>query len=189
MPGTPIGLDKMYYALLTKDDTTGVTYSAPKKLTGAITANINPNTARGTLFADNGPSEVASTLGEITLEVSVVDIPSTAQADVLGHTIDAKGIVVSKGGDTPPWIAVGFRALKSNGEYRYVWLLKGKFSEPEAKHETRGDSVNFQPPTMTGSFVKREFDDQWRRQVESDEPLFLQADQDAWFTAVEPVVV
>jgi phi13 family phage major tail protein len=187
MPGAPVGLDMMYYALLTKDDKTGVTYAVgPKRLTGAITANIDPNTSQGTLFADNGPAEVASTLGEIKLEISVVDIPNTAQADLLGHTVDAKGIIISKGGDTPPWVAVGFRALKSNGEFRYVWLLKGKFSEPQAKHETRGNSVNFQPPTMTGSFVKREFDDQWRRVADSDEPLFLGADETAWFTAVEP---
>lgn len=185
MPGTPIGLDMMYYAILTKDDSTGVAYGVPKRMAGAITANIDPGTARGTLFADNGPAEVTSTLGEITLEISVTDIGVTAQADLLGHTVDGNGIVISKGSDTPPWVAVGFRALKSNGEFRYVWLTKGKFSEPQSNHETRGDSVNFQAPTMTGSFVKREFDDQWRRVVDTDNPSYSAAIGTNWFTGVE----
>lgn len=187
MPGTPIGLDMLYYALLTKDDSTGVTYGPTKRITGAITANIDPNTAQGTQFADNGPADVASTLGEIKLEISVTDIPNTAQADLLGHTVDGQGQVISKGGDTPPWVAVGFRALKSNGEMRFVWLFKGKFSEPQAKHETRGNSINFQPPTMTGSFVKREFDDAWRRVADTDAPNYVASVGTNWFSAVEGV--
>jgi hypothetical protein len=61
--------------------------------------------------------------------------------------------LVTSSNDVPPWVAIGFRTLKSNGTYRYVWLYKGKFVDPEEKSETKGDSVNFQTDTIKGNFV------------------------------------
>ena len=53
-----------------------------------------------------------------------------------------------------PYVAIGFRSMKSNGSYRYVWLYKGKFIDPEDNNETKGDSINFQSETISGQFVK-----------------------------------
>ena len=46
-----IGLRDVHYAVLKTDTKEGATYEAPVLLTGAIAANVNPNTNSATLFA------------------------------------------------------------------------------------------------------------------------------------------
>ncbi len=183
MPGVLVGLKDLYYALLEQDNTSGVAYGTPAKITGAIQANINPNPSMETLFADDGPMETAATMGQIELELVAADIPLDVQATLLGHTLTG-AILKRKAGDVPPWVAIGFRALKSNGKYRYTWLLKGKFSQPEQSHETRGDTVNFQTPTITGNFVKRDYDDERIHQTDEDLTDYVTTIGQNWFTAV-----
>lgn len=164
-----IGLRDVYYSKLLTDPVGGTaTYEKPKRLAGAISANINPNSSSATLFADDGPADTAATLGEISLELNVADIPLETQAELLGHTVD-DGVLKKKGGDVPPWVAIGFRTLKSNGSYRYYWLNKGKFATPEEDLKTKGDSIEFTTPTISGSFVKRDSDDEWQRQADADD--------------------
>lgn len=183
-----IGLRDVHYALLIEDPITGTpTYETPVKVIGAITANINPNTSTATLFYDDGPGDTAATMGEITLELNLADIPLDVQAIWLGHEY-VGGILKRKGGDTPPWLAIGFRTLKSNGAYRYMWLNKGKFSIPEEDYATRGDSIEFATPTITGSFVKRDNDDEWQRTTDEDAPGFNPSYVSTWFMSPMTII-
>jgi len=180
--GVRVGLRDVHFAELDKDDVEdGVDYKdEPEKIVGAITANINPNASIETLFADDGPMEVASTLGDIELELEMADLPLETQADLLGHDYDeTTGELIRKAGDSPPWVALGFKALKSNGNYRYVWLLKGRFMVPEMGHETRGDTIEFQTATINGSFTRRDHDDKYMMEGDEDEENFDATD---WFT-------
>lgn len=153
---TRIGCDNLVYALMTTEDTaeTAPVYGAVKKAPGVMHVNINPNSSQETLFADDGPMETASTLGKIDVEIQKNELTTENKADLLGHEIDNNGAVVYGDSDVPPWVAIGFRTLKSNGKYRYVWLYKGKFSEPEDQNETKGDSINFQSDTISGQFTR-----------------------------------
>lgn len=177
-----IGLRDVYYAILTDDPVGGkATYEEPVRMVGAISANVNPNTSSATLFADDGPYDAATTLGEISLELNMADIDSQTQAVLLGHTFE-DGILKKKGSDVPPWVAIGFRTLKSNGKYRYYWLNKGKFAAPEDDLVTKGDSIEFKTPTISGSFVKRDSDDEWERVGDEDDTAFTSSIKDKWFT-------
>jgi len=153
---TRIGCDNLVYALMTTEDTakTAPAYGEVKSAPGVISVNINPNSSQETLFADDGPMETATTLGKIDVEINKAELTTENKADLLGHQIDANGGVVYGDSDVPPWVAIGFRTLKSNGNYRYVWLYKGKFTDPEDNNETKGDSINFQTDTISGQFVK-----------------------------------
>lgn len=183
--GVQIGLRDIHIALLIDDPLDGTaSYEASERLPGAITANINPNASSETLFADDGPYETASTTGEIALELNVADLPLEWQAKLLGHKIEG-GIMKRRTGDIPPWVAVAFRSLKTNGKYRYTWLNKGKFAPSEQGNETKGDSVNFQTPTITGSFVRRDSDDEWERHADEDHIDYIPTIGTNWF--VSPV--
>lgn len=165
-----IGLRDVYYSVLKTDPVGGTpTYDTPVHVAGAMTANINPNTSSATLFADDGPADTAATLGEITLELGMRDLDMATQAALLGHTVGADGVLIRKGEDVSPYVAVGFRTLKSDGTYRYYWLAKGKFQVPSEDLTTKGDSIEFQTPTITGSFVKRDSDGEWQRQADSSD--------------------
>lgn len=181
-----IGLRDVYYALLSADPVDGVaTYEKPVRMAGAISAKVNPNTSTSTLFADDGPSDTAATLGEITLELNMSDIDLQTQAKLLGHTYE-NGLLKKKGSDVPPWVAIGFRTLKSNGKYRYYWLNKGKFALPEEDLATKGDSIEFKTPTISGSFVKRDSDDEWERVGDEDDEAFTEDMKAAWYTTPLP---
>lgn len=177
-----IGLSDLHYAILTTDekDATPV-YETPVEVPGVISAKVNPNTDLGTLFADDGPFEVATSLGNIDMELNVADLELPVQAALLGHTYSG-GVLRRKGSDTPPWVAIGFKSLKSNGSYRYTWLAKGKFAPSEQANDTKNDTVNFQTPTVKGSFAKRTSDDEWECHIDEDDDDFEVGDATAWFT-------
>lgn len=177
-----IGLTELYYAILTSDPAGGTpVYATPVRIRGAISANINPNTSAETLFADDGPYATATTIGDIELALNVAELTLDEQAALLGHTVSG-GILKRKSTDNPPWVAIGFKTLKANNSYRWTWLNKGKFRLPEQNNETKGDSINFQTPTINGNFVKRDADDEWERHIDEDHDDYLAALGTAWFT-------
>lgn len=153
---TRIGCDNLVYAIMQTEDTatTAPSYGDVKAAPGVISININPNASQETLFADDGPMDTATTLGKVDVAINKAELTTENKADLLGHEIDSNGGIVYSDSDVPPWVAIGFRTLKSNGKYRYVWLYKGKFTDPEDNNETKADSINFQTDTINGQFVK-----------------------------------
>lgn len=181
--GVTIGLRDLYYAKLVSDPDSGVaSYEAPKRVPGVMSAKVNPNASSDTLFADDGPYETASVTGKISLELNVADLDLDTQADLLGHVVSG-GVLVRKSSDIPPWVAVGFRSIKSNGKYRFTWLAKGKFGIPEQSNETKKDSVNFQTPTIAGSFVRRDCDEEWERHIDEDHIDYMPTMGTQWFNS------
>ena len=190
---TRIGCDNLVYALMTTEDTTEAApaYAEVKPAAGVMSLNINPNGAMETLFADDGPMDTASTLGRIEVEIQKNELTSEQKADLLGHEIDGNGAVVYSDSDVPPWVAIGFRTLKSNGKYRYVWLYKGKFTEPEDNNETKGDSINFQADTISGQFTKLNYaytvngkkKRPWKYELDGDSADAKATVMESWFEA------
>lgn len=179
-----IGLSDVYYAPLTTDSASDLAYGTPVRIPGAIQADINPNTSSSTLFADDGPWETASALGEITLTLNMADIPLPTLAVLLGATYEG-GVFKNSSTDTPPFVALGFRALKANGNYRYFWLFKGKFAPSDETLTTKEDTISWDTPTIEGSFVTLINNGLWRAVGDADETDFTMAN--TWFT--DPVVV
>ena len=191
-----IGCDNLVYAKMTTEDTaeTAPVYGAVTPAPGVMHININPNSSLATAFFDDGPGDTASTLGNIEVEIEKNALTTTNKADLLGHVIDANGGVVYSDNDVPPWVAVGFRTLKSNGKYRYVWMYKGKFADPEDNSETKADSINFQSDTITGQFVKLTYPITvatgttkrvWKYEIDADYESANEYTIDGWFDEVK----
>lgn len=159
-----IGLRNFYYAKMTVEDTatTAATYDTPKRVAGINSIDINPTVNKATLYGDDMALATASSLGEIAVTIDVADLPLEDQAALLGHTI-VDGVMVSKGSDSAPYVAIMFESEKHNGETRYVKLLKGKFSESQETTNTRGESISYQIPKITASFVARANDSAWKK--------------------------
>lgn len=191
---TRIGCDNLVYALMTTEDTatTAPAYGDVVSAPGVMSVNINPNASQDTLFADDGPMDSATTLGKIDVEIKKNELTTRNKADLLGHTIDANGGLVYGDSDVSPYVAMGFRSLKSNGNYRYVWLYKGKFIDPEDNNETKGDSINFQADTIKGQFVKLQYPQQvgdkkirmWKYELDGDNEGASESVMKAWFDKV-----
>jgi len=179
-----IGLTNFHYAPLLTDTAEGATYGPPVAVPGIITASVNPASSSATLYADNAPAEVGNTLGEITVEIALKDLPIEHQAALLGHTVVA-GVMTSAGTDVAPYVAIMFEGLKASGKKKFVKLLKGMFNVPNDTYETKKESINFQTDKITGKFVVREFDSKWKLTAEEDATGYLPATGSAWYTSVE----
>ena len=150
-----IGLDKLYYAKITEDENSNETYDSPVQLAKAMTADLSVELAEATLYADDGASEIVKEFKNGTLSLGVDDIGAAVASDLTGATIDANGVVVSTSEDGGEPVAVGFRAKKSNGKYKYYWLYRVKFGIPATNLATKGDSITFSTPTIEGTILRR----------------------------------
>lgn len=99
--------------------------------------------------ADDAASEVVEAFKNGTLSLGIDDIGKIAAA-LLGVRTDANGVMVSSGEDTASPVAIGFRARKSNGKYRYFWPYRVVFGVPSTNLQTKGDSIEFQTPSIEG---------------------------------------
>lgn len=150
-----IGLDKLYYAKITEDENGNETYATPVQLAKAMNADLSVELAEATLYADDGAAEIVKEFKNGTLSLGVDDIGATVASDLTGATIDANGVVVSTSEDGGDPVAVGFRAKKSNGKYKYYWLYRVKFGIPATNLVTKGDSITFSTPTIEGTILRR----------------------------------
>ena len=166
---TVTGLKDVYYAVLTKDDSTGgATYSTPVKLGHAISMDIQPNTESGTFYGDNMAIATKTKLRDITITLKTSDIPLKDRAIILGHTIDeTTGKITVKGDDKAVYVAILFAATTAEDTTQYYKYFKGKFTPSQQQIETEGEGINFQPPTMEGTFIARSSDGKVYEMVDS----------------------
>ena len=150
-----IGLDKLYYAKITEDENGNETYATPVQLAKAMNADLSVELAEATLYADDGAAVIVKEFKNGTLSLGVDDVGASVASDLTGATIDANGVVVSTSEDGGDPVAVGFRAKKSNGKYKYYWLYRVKFGIPATNLATKGDSITFSTPTIEGTILRR----------------------------------
>ena len=150
-----ISLDKLYYAKITEDENGNETYATPVQLAKAMNADLSVELAEATLYADDGAAEIVKEFKNGTLSSGVDDVGAAVASDLTGATIDANGVVVSTSEDGGDPVAVGFRAKKSNGKYKYYWLYRVKFGIPATNLATKGDSITFSTPTIEGTILRR----------------------------------
>ena len=184
-----IGLDSLYYAKITEDTNGDETYSSPIKLTKAMTAELSVELAEATLFADDGASEIVKEFKSGTISLGIDDIGVTAAQDLTGAKIDNNHVVVSTSDDSCEPVAIGFRAKKSNGKYRYYWLYRVKFGIPGASLQTKGDSITFSTPTIEGTVMRRNKVDglnnhPWKSEVNEDDSSVSNSTISSWFSEV-----
>ena len=150
-----IGLDRLYYAKITEGENGEETYATPTPLAKAISAELSVELAEAILYADDGAAEIVKEFKNGTLALGIDDIGSTVASDLTGATIDDNHVLIStsEGGGAP--VAVGFRAKKANGKYKYYWLYKVKFGIPATNLATKGDSITFSTPTIEGTIMRR----------------------------------
>ena len=178
-----IGLKNLYYAKLTKDDLSGVTYeSGTTKIAGLIEANIEPQTNSTTLYADDIPFATATTQGEINVTINVEDLPVEVHANLLGHTVK-DGVMRIKGSDIAPYVAIMFESQKRDGSTRYIKLLKGKFKEVKMNPKTKAATPEFVTPQLEGTFISRQYDGMSMKMADSTSSGFTGAAN--WFSTVE----
>ena len=175
-----IGLRDLYRAPITIGTSGTEKYGTPVRMAKAISAELSVEVAEAILYADDGADEVVKEFvsGEITLNVN--DLLPADLAALLGQKQDTDKVVYGSDSDEAPYTAIGFRAKKAGGTYKYIWLYKVKFAIPDENYTTKGDSIEFTTPEIVGQFIKRS-DGLWKAEHVA-EPTNSVAT--AWFTSV-----
>ena len=173
-----VGLDKLHYAPVTKDDATGVSYGAMEAIPNIQSLGIAVERSEGQAYADDKLAESFSSISAYTVTLGLLGLDEKTRAFLMGHTYDeATQTVIEKTTDVAPEIGLAFRSMNSDGSYKYVKLLKGKFSATGDNFATKGDSVEFQSKEIEGKFLARIYDDALK--ISSQNP----ADGATWFTS------
>lgn len=188
-----IGLDRLYYAKITEGENGDETYATPVMLAKAISAELTVELAEATLYADDGAADIIKEFKNGKLSLGVDDIGRTAAEELTGATADENGVLISASEDGGNPVAIGFRAKKANGKYRYFWLYRVKFGVPNTNLQTKGDSISFQTPTIEGTISRRNKLDgkgnhPWKAEVNADDQGVSAATITDWYKQVyEPV--
>lgn len=184
-----IGLDKLYYASITQDENDDEIYGTPVQLAKAISAELSIELAEATLYADDGASEIIKEFKSGTLSLGVDDIGTSTATALTGVSVDNNNVVISASEDGGSPVAIGFRAKKSSGKYKYYWLYRVKFGVPATNLATKGDSITFSTPSIEGTVLRRNKLDKsgkhpWKAEVtEGDTGVELSV-INGWYTAV-----
>jgi phi13 family phage major tail protein len=188
-----IGLDKLYYSKITEGENGDETYASPVSLAKAISAELSVELAEATLYADDKAAEIIKEFKSGTLKLGVDDIGITAAGVLTGAKIDDNNVLISASDDGGDPVAIGFRAKKANGKYRYFWLYRVKFGIPTTNLTTKGDSITFSTPTIEGTVLRRNKLDgngkyPWKAEANEDDVSVPASVITGWYTQVyEPV--
>jgi phi13 family phage major tail protein len=184
-----VGLRDIHIAILKTDTAIEVTYEKPIKLERAISAKLTPKMNSENIYSDDSVEEILQVFEGVDVEIEVNQLALTSRAILQGSKI-VKGVLIENKDNIAPTIALGFKSKKSNGKYRFVWLLKGKFEIASDEYDTEQDKPAVKSAKLTGNFYSRDFDGNYRFLADEDETGVDLAIIESWFVdvPVEPVV-
>jgi phi13 family phage major tail protein len=135
-----LGVDSVYVAEVTGDDADAYAAATPEALAPVMTISVAPKTNTKTQYADNKPFDTMNSKGETVLDVEITGLTVEQESELLGNAWDAVTARAVENGSAGPYYALGFRAKKTDGTYRYYWFLKGRFAPPSEEFATETDS-------------------------------------------------
>lgn len=184
-----IGFDKPHFAVITEDASGNETYGTPQVLAKGIDADLSIELLNAIIFADDGADVVINQFKQGTFTLNVNDLEAAVVAALTGAEVDSNGVIVHSTEDVAPPVAIGFRALKPNGKYRYFWLYRVTFAPLNDTFATKGDSITVQTPKLTGTVTRRHKVDtkgkhQWKTETTDGATGVDQTTIDEWFNSV-----
>lgn len=110
-------------------------------------------------YYNNMAAVVVSSTGADEVTLSVSAIPLEILAKITGQKYDELTGALIEGERETKYFAIGYKTKKTNGDYVYVWRLKGTFNIPESTHATENDGTdaNGQELTYTGISTTHKF--------------------------------
>lgn len=182
-----IGFKNLYAAVMNDEtDVAGgtVTYTTPFKISAAITGGFVPQTSEASLYSDDNQSDYISSITGYTISLSTRDLTAANEAKLLGLEVDSHGGISHTSKANAPYVALMFESEMSDGSVEFNVFYKVKFNPVEKNLNTKGESIEFQTPSITGRAIPRAADDLIDFALVGDEAVpAIKAITDAWYTA------
>lgn len=152
------GVDKFYFAEVTKDDATGYETATPVHIP-VQEIGKSTDSASEAHYYDNKAMIVVNSESADTITLTIAPPALDKLSQLIGKSFDATtGMMV----DSPrqnKYYAITYRTKGTDGGYRYVSRLKGQFNIPEETYQTENDGTdtNNTQITFTGIYTEHEF--------------------------------
>ena len=160
-----IGLAKPTVAKL--DESSGsMKYSEGFNCGKAMEMSITPQYAEGSLYANNVKAEYDKEFSYAEISLMTSTLPIQAHEVMFGHTVEnTEGQVIKDNvSDESNYVGLGvYIPEKVDGVKKFVamWINKAKFAEGEESYKTKGDSIEYQTPSIAGQAVAA-INGEWR---------------------------
>ena len=138
------------------------TYSAGKVVGHAIAGNLTITRNNNPLYADDTIVEDDNSITSMSLELGLDDLTEEVRTYMLGlvkKTTGTGSAAVDTYYDTDaaaPYVGLGYirvRRLAGATSYEACWYYKAMFSEESESSATKGESIEWQTPTITGHIM------------------------------------
>lgn len=145
------GLSNPYIAKLNAE--TGA-YSDGFRCGEAVGTEITPNYNEASLYGDNKLVEYIKEFKDADVTMTVTTLPLKAADTMFGHAVDEeKKTITYNVNDAANYVGYGFCVQEIKGgivTYPAVWMPKVKFADSAESLTTKGDSVAFGTPSISG---------------------------------------
>lgn len=163
---------KLYVSEIT-DETNGVpTYGPMKYIPGLREIGVTPNSEQGEFYAEGALAETDSAFSKVDVTIDVSDVAPENYMFLTGAKAGVNGGYIDNAEDEAPYIALHYEKVLSGGVVEYATLFKGKLSKPEDAAATSEGSPNYQPKSLSGTFMALGNGD-WRYVIRTNDPLFV----------------
>ena len=155
------GCKKLVFAEVTKDDETG--YQTGEVFALAPVAEISKTveTSSATHYYDNKGMVIIDAEGSDTVTFTIAVPTDEIYAKLTGRTYDATKKMFIESKPKKKYFAVGYilGEIGEGEDERYVWRLKGQFTEPDqsSKTEDNGTDASNLSLVYTGIYTEHEF--------------------------------
>ena len=153
------GIDNLYVAKITKDDSEGYTCDTPVRLSYVAEVAKSTDSASEAHYYDSKAMIVVNSesADKITLTVAPPELKMLSK--IIGKSFDAElGMMVDSERNND-YFAIMYRTKGTDGQYRYVSRLKGTFNIPEEDSQTENDGTDTTNTSIefTGIYTEHEF--------------------------------
>ena len=186
-----VGVDSLYFARVTQDDSGGYVAGTPRILAPAAEVAAAVGINKITTYYDNQAANNYVTEAATEIKMVVANIDAETMAEVLGKTFDAaSGRVFDGGVANPPVCALGFRYNMGSAGYRYYWYFAGTFSGGEEAAVTKKEDVDAKNYELTFMAIPSTYkftvgSDQISLKRVFGDTADAAFDPDGWFTQVQ----
>ena len=169
-----------------------VTYGTGFVVGKAISGNLTWDRNDNPLYADDAIAENDNSVLGGNLEIGVDDLADTVRNKLLGE----KEVTVTSGNTSSteyettdaaaPYVGVGFiRVRRKAGAttYQAVWFHKVQFSEESEEAATKGESIEWQTPTINGKIMSVQNDETLANNFRRRATFDTEAAAKAWLNA------
>lgn len=178
--GYKMNVKNCKYAPVSVDTNSTYTLGTAVDLPAIRTVDVAFTLASGELYGDGALVSKMAKLTGATLKLGIDKLPQAARAAMLGHTINAKGVMSVKVTDVPIKIAMYMELELDDGGYEALWLLVGKAEPVNITGNQSETSINYTTDELTVDFVRREKDKQVIAYADTDNDAFDAAAQTAF---------